>query len=238
MEKPSPAPPPTPLDIKDFAPPVTPKISYAPAPPPVEVAFKLPDIPAPHLDSAPRRLLQECAPPAPEAASAPPSPLRRRPRIRPPPNASSAPQPCSPVRRRSGWPTSTGWGTTDHVSRVDPIPLKDLSSIPGGIQWCVFNEPHWTLRGSPGGVPGGSPEVGEGGQGPGGDKSVAVGEGKGTLRWRARQSCGRRLRQSCDRVSGPAEAAGISAGTLPLKPEDLVYPVKPEHPRPAHPPWW
>lgn len=234
VEKPSPAPPPTPLDIKDFAPPVTPKISYAPAPPPVEVAFKLPDIPAPHLEiPPPPPPPKNVSPPAPEAASAPSQPAPKE-TAHPAANASSAPQPGGQSGAAAAGQPQPGGGPQIMSLGVDPIPLKDLSSIPGGVHNGAFSiSPTGTLRGSPGGVPGGSPEVGEGGQGPGGDKSVAVGEGKGAPGGGGPGSPAVGASASpAVSVSGPAGAAGISAGTLPpLKPEDLVYPVKPETPK-------
>ena len=236
VEKPSPAPPPKPLDIKDFAPPVTPKIAFSPAPPPppVEMAFKLPDIPVPHLEiPPPPPPPKKVAPPVPEAAAAPPQPAPKE-MAHPAANASSAPQPGGKSGAAATGQPQPGGGPQIMSLGVDPIPLKDPSSIPGGVHNGAFSiSPAGTLRGSPGGALGGSPEAGEEGRGPGGDKSTAVGEGKGTPGGGGHGSPAADPSASpAVSVSGPAGAAGISAGTLaPLKPEDLVYPVKPETPK-------
>jgi len=121
---------------------------------------------------------------------------------------------------------------------VNPVPLKDLSAIPGGVHNGQFSiSPTGTLRGSPGGAPGGVPEAGEGEPGPGGDKSVAAGNGKGKPGGGGEGSPAAAPSIS---ISGPpggkAGQGGVTGGTLaPLKAEDLVYPVKPETPK-AHAP--
>jgi hypothetical protein len=121
---------------------------------------------------------------------------------------------------------------------VSPVPLTDLSAIPGGRHEGLFSiSPAGKVAGSPGGVPGGSPGAGEGGHGPGGDKSLAVGNGKGVPGGggSGHLSSGPTGNPTVS-ISGPSGGTGITAGTLPpLKPEDLVYPVKPETPK-AHAP--
>lgn len=241
VEKASVDPPKKTLDIKDFAPPVTPKISFSPPQPPpspLGLALKLPDIPAPHLEiPPPPPPAKKISPSVPEAA-APPQPAPKE-TAHPPASAPSAPPPggSSGAAAASGQP-QPGGGPQVMSLGVAPVPLKDPSLIPGGVHNGAFSiSPSGTLRGSPGGAPGGSPEAGEEGGGPGGDKSMAVGEGKGTPGGGGHGSPDAIPSATpAVSVSGPAGAVGISAGTLaPLKPEDLVYPVKPETPK-AHAP--
>jgi len=117
---------------------------------------------------------------------------------------------------------------------VAPTPLTDLGAIPGGIHNGAFSiSPAGSIYGTPGGVPGGLPDVGEGGHGPGGDKSVGVGNGVGKPGGGGNDSSAAGpSTNSGVSISGNAGSPGVSAGTLPpLKPEDLVYQVKPETPK-------
>ena len=117
---------------------------------------------------------------------------------------------------------------------AEPVPLKDFSGLPAGAHDGAFAiSPAGKEQGSPGGVPGGLPDVGEGGHGPGGDKTVAVGNGNGTPGGGEHGNSPSILPEGLTvSASGTPGAMGTSAGTLaPPKPEDLVYPVKPETPK-------
>lgn len=220
--------------------PVIPEVQAAPPPPPPELNLTstLPDLPAPHLEVPP--------PPPPVKAPeksptpTPPGPTSARSESASKQVATPTPgsSPSSPNNKSGG----TGIGDTEKPGggpqivslSVNQVPLTDLSSIPGGRHAGAFSiSPAGKVGGSPGGVPGGSPEGGEGGPGPGGDRSLAVGKGKGVPGGGG--SGGPASNPSAElglSISGPSGGTGITAGTLPpLKPEDLVYPVKPDTPK-------
>lgn len=120
---------------------------------------------------------------------------------------------------------------------VEPIPLPDHWSVPPGERSGAFSiSPAGSVPGSPGGVHGAQADVGEGGHGPGGDASAAVGDAKGKPEGGGQGPSVVVSATPSGSVTGPAGVSGITAGTLPpLKPEALVYPVKPETPK-AHAP--
>jgi len=186
--------------------PVTP--ASAPLPP-LELASKLPAIPAPRLEVPP-------APPPPEVkkatspvAEASPAPATQ------PPNTKAETTVAADTENRPEAPKLT-------TLSVDPIPLKDFTSLPLGKSEGAFSiSPAGAQPGSPGGVAGVPPDVGKGGGGPGGDKSVAVGKGEA-----GGGGPGNSVSSPSLSVTGHAGLAGIPAGTLaPLQPEALVYPV-------------
>jgi hypothetical protein len=241
VEPPPPPPPPKPLKDPSLMAPVTPHVSLAPSlpPPPVQFAAKLPDLPTPHLEvPLPPPPAKPAPPPAPAPDSAPPQPApaeAAQPAVK---GSAESPSGGKATPAAASGQQDPGGGPQILSLSVNPIPLKDLAAIPGGVHNGEFTiSPAGTLRGSPGGTPGGSPEEGEGGPGPGGDKSVAVGNGKGKPGGGGQGDPGANPSASPSvSISGPGGGAGISAGTLPpLKPADLVYPVKPDTPK-AHAP--
>lgn len=238
--KPNPAPPPVPAQPKIPAPPMVPIVPHvapliAPPPPPppqLALAMPLPNIPVPQLEvPAPPPPVKNPAPPVPQAAAAPPQAAAQE--TPQPATAASAAAPGNKSDAAApGDKQQSGGGPKILALSVDPIPFKDLSSIPAGQHQGAFSiGPAGSILGSPGGVPGGSPDVGEGGPGPGGDKSVAVGNGKGPPGGGGPGGSSLATAPSVS-VTGGGGATGNSAGTLPpLKPGDLVYPVKPETPK-------
>ncbi len=239
VEPPPPPEPPKPMKDPALEPPVTPHVSLTVSlpPPPVQFAAKLPDLPAPNLEVPLPPPPPKPAPPAAPPASAPSQPAEAaQPATKGTADSQAGGGKATPATA-SGEP-SPGGGPQIMSLSVNPIPLKDLASIPGGIHNGEFSiSPAGTMRGSPGGTPGGSPEVGEGGPGAGGDKSSGVGNGKGKPGGggQGNPSTSPTAGPSVS-ITGPPGAAGISSGTLPpLKPADLVYPVKPDTPK-AHAP--
>ncbi len=230
-----------PTPPKPIAPPqvpATPHVLVAPPPPPVRFAAKLPELPSPSLT------VPLPPPPAKPAPPSSPAPEQSSEPARPAAaaaagsvgkaSADSNPGGKASPATASGKPDAGG-GPHIMALSVNPVPLKDLSAIPGGVHNGEFSiSPSGTLRGSPGGAPSGAPEAGEGGAGPGGDHSVAVGNGSGKPGGGGQ---GNPATPPSVSISGPqGGAAGATGGTLaPLKAEDLVYPVKPDTPK-AHAP--
>ena len=226
--KPTPAPPP--VEAKAPAPPAVPIVPhiaprvYAPPPPPsLALATQLPNIPVPQL---------EIPPPPPPVKT--PSAEAGSGEGQPTPAASAAAPAAG--KSGSGLPSDQnqpGGGPKIMALSTEPVPFTDLSQIPGGHHEGAFSiGPAGTQTGSPGGVPGGSPEAGEGGPGAGGDKSTAVGGGKGPL---GGGGPGSGTGPSVS-ITGGGGTTGTSGGTLPpLRPQDLVYKVKPDAPK-AHAP--
>jgi hypothetical protein len=231
---PEPAPPPKPVVNPLLVAPVTPHVTVSAElpPPPVKFAAKLPDLPAPNLEVP-------LPPPPPKAAPAPAE------------QSAATPKPASaeasktngkegeesssggkPSPATSAGKQDPGGGPQIMALSVNPVPLKDMASIPGGVHNGQFSiSPSGTLTGSPGGKPGAPPDEGEGGPGPGGDKSVAVGNGKGKPGGGGDGNPNPTAGPSVS-ISGPGGGSGISSGTLPpLKPQDLVYPIKPDTPK-------
>lgn len=172
--------------------PITPTVPVAPPPPPPELKLMaaLPDLPAPHLEVPPpppppvTPLEKSVAPSAPEPAPSRPESASKQSAPPTPESSPSSSPSSSPNNKSGGTGTSEtqkpGGGPQIVSLSVNPVPLTDLSSIPGGRHAGAFSiSPAGKVGGSPGGVPGGSPEGGEGGPGPGGDRSLAVGNGKG-----------------------------------------------------------
>jgi hypothetical protein len=203
-----------------------------PPPPPLVLAAKLPDIPTPHLEVPPPLPPppKNAAPPMEETTPAPPVPA-----------PAPAPSKKSDAAAAGDKP-KPGGGAQIMALSVAPVPLKEVTAIPGGVHNGAFSiSPAGTLNGAPGGARGGSPDVGEGGHGPGGDKSQAGGNGAGkpvggglpnaSARPSAIPSSTPTAAPAVS-ISGHAGGTDITAGTLPpLKPEDLVYAVKPDTPK-------
>ena len=243
--KPAPAPPPAPVEAKIPPPPAVPVVPHVapvvatppPPPPSVALAMPLPNIPVPRLEvPPPPPPVKNPAPPVPQAA---PSTAQAGSQETPQPaTAASATSPGSKADAAApGDKQQSGGGPKILALSVDPVPFKDLSQIPAGQHEGAFSiSPAGTIGGSPGGVPGGETDVGEGGgHGPGGDKSVAVGDGKGPAGGGGNDNTSIVMTPSVS-VSGTGNPAGSGPGTIaPFKPEDMVYPVKPETPK-AHAP--
>jgi len=240
-EKPAQVPPP-PLKLVEalkVAPPVTPPVpsTPAPSPPPLMLAASLPDIPTPHLEvPSPPLPIKDTAQSPPAAAPAPPQ--TAPPRTTHPAATEASAVPPAPGRKSETAAAvdklKAGGGPQIMALSVDPVSLKDVSAIAGGVHAGAFSiSPTGTVQGAPGGAPGGSPDVGKGGHGPAGDKSVAAGNGTGTPGGGG--LAGSAATSSATPVIGISGHAGgeeISAGTLPpLKPEDLVYAVKADTPK-------
>jgi hypothetical protein len=211
----------------------------SPPPPPVQLAMQLPNIPSPRLEVPPP---SAPAPPAPAKAvapSAPAAPAAPQETTRASDNSSSTAAAAGQNEKGvASGAQGAGGGPKIMALSVDPVPFKDLSQIPAGVLNGSFSiGPAGALGpGSPGGVPGGPPDVGEGGHGPGGDSSVAVGKGDGSPGGGGGGGSGAPGAPAVS-VSGFGGAAGAHglATLSPLKPEDLVYAVKPETPK-AHAP--
>jgi hypothetical protein len=175
--------------------------------PPLELASKLPAISAPRLVVPLAPLQPEVQKATSPAAEASPAPQ--------PPNTKAETPVAADTEKRPEAPKLT-------TLSVDPVRLKDLTSLPPGNREGAFSiSPAGAQPGTPGGVTGAPPAVGKGGGGPGGDRSVAVGKGAA-----GGGGPGSSVTSPSLSVTGRAGLAGIPAGTLaPLEPEALVYPV-------------
>lgn len=157
-----------------------------------------------------------------------------------PAEASSAPA-GSKKSEPAAAPSDTakrGGGPQIVAISVEPVPLKDLSSIPGGSHAGQFAiSPAGTVHGGKGGGASGGPDAGAAGRGAGSEKALAVGNGSGQPGGEGHGPGPAGSAPSAGlSISGPPGGGAITAGTLPpLKPEDLVYAVKPETPK-AHAP--
>jgi hypothetical protein len=219
--------PPPPVEEPKAPPPPQP-VEPAPAPRPatLDLASKLPPLPTPQLEVLPGPTADAAAgagqAPRQQVREAAPAPSNH-------PDASAAPD----AEKRPGTTQLT-------TLSVDPIALKDFTSLPPGNRAGAFSiGPAKPERGSPKGAESGSQKgvegaplgIGEGGPGPGGDKSVAVGSGHA-----GGGGVGNSAAAPPLSVTGPAVEPGIAAGTLPpLPPEALVYPVNTAHLKPRAP---
>ncbi len=167
--------PPKPKIAPSLLPPVAPQVSVSSSlpPPPVQIAAKLPDLPTPHLEIPAAPPPPKPAPPAPAA-----EPAEAKQESAPSGEKSSkgggAPAPGGKQNPAGApGPQTPGGGPQITAISVNPEPLKDLLSIPGGNHNGQFTiSPDGKLTGSPGGSHGGQSEAGEGGTGPGGDKEL------------------------------------------------------------------
>jgi hypothetical protein len=216
--------PPKPLKNPALEAPVAPHVDVSSElpPPPVQLAAKLPDLPTPHLEVAMPPAPPKPAPPPPAAAE-PAQVVEGSGRV----DKTSA---GSPPPAAATGPPSLGGGPTITAISVNPIPLSGLSAIPGGHHNGQFSISPDGRLGTPGGVAAGKPGAGEGHEGPGGDESVASGKGKGKPGGGGEDNPS--ATNSSLSISGPGGKSGNSVGTMPpLKPADLVYPVKPDTPK-------
>lgn len=198
--------------IAETAKPLPPSRPVTPASvplPPLELTLRLPAIPAPRLEVPPTPPQPEVKKATSPVAEASPAPATH------PPNTKAETTVAADTEKHPEAPKLT-------TLSVDPIPLKDFTSLPLGKSEGAFSiSPAGAQPGSPGGVAGAPPDVGQGGGGPGGDKSVAVGKGEA-----GGGGPGVSVTSPPLSVAGHAGLAGIPAGTLaPLQPEALVYPV-------------
>ena len=205
-------------------------LAAQPAPPPPTLALPKPspEITAAHLEvSPPPPPVVKTPPPA--QATAPPPPKEATPPA-PAPPSTQAPAKKSESAAPSDAQKAAGGPQITALS-VNPIPLKELSAIPAGERAGAFSiSPAGTADGSKVGAPATPRDVGDKG-GPGHEKNVAVGKAAANPGGAHSSAASPTLS-----ISGPAGAAGISAGTLsPLKAGDLVYKVTPETPK-AHAP--
>jgi hypothetical protein len=219
------APPPPPVE-EPKAPPPTKPVGPVPAPRPatLDLASRLPPLPTPQLEVLPGPTADAMAgdgqAPRQHVAEAAPAPST-------PPDAFAAPDP----HKRPGTTQLT-------TLSVDPIALKDLTSLPLGNRAGAFSigpaKPERDLpkdaeSGSRRGVEGAPVGMGEEGPGSGGDKSVGSGHAGGG-------KAGNSAAAPPLSVTGPAVEPSIAAGTLPpLPPESLVYPVNTAHQKPRAP---
>ncbi len=228
--------PPKPLANPALMTPVAPHVTLSSTlpPPPIQLAAKLPDLPTPHLEvpmpAAPPKPAPAPTPAAQPAEGDPNSAAGGGPASK---SADSAVPGGKASAATAAGPASAGGGPEILAISVNPVPLKDLSSIPGGVHNGQFSiSPEGRLAGSPGGAPGGTPEAGEGGPGAGGDKSTAVGNGKGKPGGGGPGNPSGSAAGPSISISGPGGQTGNSVGTLPpLKASDLVYAVKPDTPK-------
>ncbi len=222
---PLPQPPPAPPKLPKPAPPaphaepptaaLKPKLVLPPDLVPLtelDLASKLPPIPAPHLE------VQAGPSPPPAKNATPPGPEVP---------VSAAPTPETNTANAASPDGEKHPGTAQLTTlSIDPIPLKDMPSIPAGNAEGAFAiGPAGGGPGSPGGVPGGELGAGKGGPGLGGDKSVAVGKGGAGGGGAPGSVTPAGSLSVTNLTGGPGGAAG---GTLPpLDVQSLVYPVNP-----------
>jgi hypothetical protein len=214
-----------PLVEKPKVPPPTPPVKPAPRPAMLDLASRLPPLPSPQLQVLP-------GPTADAVAGAEQS---RRQQIREAAPAPSTMPDASAVPNADKRPGINQLTTLS----VDPIALKDLTSLPPGNRAGAFSIgpvgpeqelPKGAESGSQKGVEGASVGVGEEGPGLGGDKGVAAASGRAGGGGTGDSAAGPLS------VTGPAVEPGIAAGTLPpLAPESLVYPVNTAHLKPRAP---
>ena len=224
---PAAAAPPSSVEEPKVHPPIK---SAQPAPTPrpatLDLASKLPPLRMPQLEVPPGAKADAVAgvgqAPRQQVREAAPLPSNH-------PEASAAPD--------AGKPPATTQLTT---LSVDPIALKDFTSLPPGNRAGAFSigpaKPEQGLPKGAGsglqkGAEGAPVGAGEGGPGPGGGKTVAVGSGNP-----GGGGAGNPAAAPALSVTGPGVEPGIAAGSLPpLTPESLVYPVNTAHLKPRAP---
>ena len=215
-----PPPKPVPPHVEAPKPALLPKPALVAPPNPLatlDLASKMSPLPMPKLEVA-------AGPPPPSPKNAEPIPPEGP--AKPDAKPSDVPNATSPDgEKRAGGAQFTSLS-------VDPIPLKDMGTLPPGNAEGAFSiSPTGSLgAGSPGGEPGGGLGVGKGGEGAGGDRSVGIGKGEAGGGGGPGGVAGGSLSVS-GTGGGPSGGlggggGGGGGGTLPpLDAAALVYPV-------------
>jgi TonB family protein len=187
----------------------------APPPEPLKLATTLPPVAAPRLEVPP-------PPPNVEPAAVAPKPA-------PAPSTNPSTVHAAETAKGAEGPKLT-------TLAVDPIPLKDVRSLPAGNREGSFAiSPEGKEKNLPGGALGVGRGAVKGGQGLGGEPAKAIGSGEPEGGGKGHPGATPSVTPSATPSVGPAlsvssrgGAPGIAAGTLaPLGPESRVYPVNP-----------